>query len=43
MIDYEGGITDMDQEIGLIFDDPEIFPEDDNQFEIGYELKEKII
>ena len=43
VIDYEGGVTDMDQEIGLIFDDPEIFPEDDNLFEIGYELKEKII
>jgi|GEM_PF-4337306 len=43
VIDYEGGITEMDQEIGLIFEDPEIFPEHDNLFEIGYELKEKII
>jgi hypothetical protein len=43
VIDYEGGITDMDQEIGIIFEDPEIYPEVDNLFEIGYELKDKII
>lgn len=43
VIDYEGGVTDMDQKIGFIFTDPEIYPDNDDLFEIGYELKEKII
>lgn len=43
VIDYEGGVTDMDQEIGLIFTDPEIYPDNEELFDTGYELKEKII
>lgn len=43
VIDYEGGVTDMDQAVGVIFTDPEIYPEDECLFEIGYQLREKLI
>jgi len=39
VIDYEGGVSDIDQEIGIIFTDPQIYPEDG----IGYDLREEII
>lgn len=43
VIDYEGGVTDMDQEIGLVFTDPETYPHNEELFDAVYEIKEKII
>ena len=43
VIDYEGGVTDMDREIGVIFTDPAIYPSQDGLLEIGYQLKERLI
>ena len=43
VIDYEGGVTGTDQEIGVIFTDPGIYPEKDMLDELGWELREKII
>lgn len=43
VIDYEGGVTGSDQEIGIIFTDPAIYPDNSQLDEIGWELREKII
>ncbi len=31
VIDYEGGVGDMDEEIGIVFNDPELYPNFDNE------------
>lgn len=43
VIDYDGGVTDIDREVGVIFTDPEIHPSQYGLYEIGYQLKERLI
>jgi hypothetical protein len=43
VIDYEGGVTDVDQEIGIIFKDPEIYFKGEDTFEVTDEVKNTII
>lgn len=43
VIDYEGGVTGSDREIGIILTDPDIYPDNSQLDEIGWELREKII
>jgi hypothetical protein len=43
VIDYEGGVTDVDQEIGVIFYDPELYPDKEYLYDIGHQIRGKII
>jgi hypothetical protein len=43
VIDYEGGISAIDQEISVIFTDPEIYPDEDELPAFSWELRQAII
>lgn len=45
VIDYEGGVGDMDKEIGTLFNDPELYPSFENEEleDLTWSLKTRII
>lgn len=45
VIDYEGGVGDMDEEIGILFNDPELYPSFENEEleDLTWSLKTQII